>query len=164
MYKVTENRAECLYYKVQHNMIMNTEMHWLRQNLDQTLNPYKRHIPRPLGRTMVCLLWLFWKQIDRILIAPHCILQIWQLISAIKYLGKFEETLKAYRKKHVFRAKWPITCQYVFLYRQYIGARTKKVPYCIRHFWFAVSWWKMLYFNWNFPWYNTYVWYMYILI
>ena len=32
--KVRENRAECLYNMVQYDMIMNTEMHWLRQNID----------------------------------------------------------------------------------------------------------------------------------
>ena len=34
IFKARENRAECLYNMVQYNMIMNTETHWLRQNID----------------------------------------------------------------------------------------------------------------------------------
>ena len=54
-------------------MILHTPLQWLRQNIHQCFSPQNS------GRAMGCLLWGFWKKIDPLIMALHCIIIICHL-------------------------------------------------------------------------------------
>ena len=63
--------VQCRYNAVQYNMIFHTPLHWLMQNINQTLNSQKiLHISRPHGWAMECLLWGFGRKLTVFL--WHC--------------------------------------------------------------------------------------------
>ena len=54
-------------------MILHTSLQELRQNINQRLNPQKTPIPRPDGRAMGCLSWIFCRKLTSALYLQFCV-------------------------------------------------------------------------------------------
>ena len=66
--------VECRYDAIQYSMLLYTLLHWLRQNMNESVKQNKKHpISRSDGRVMgwVAFVWIF-NITDRVLTEPHC--------------------------------------------------------------------------------------------
>ena len=61
--QIKPNTVECRYNAVKYNMILHTSLQWLRQSIDQSLNPQNIFVG-------------IWEKIDRAITASHCMMYV----------------------------------------------------------------------------------------
>ena len=64
--------VKCHYNTVRYNMILLSLLHWLKQNINQTLNWQKTPHTSPSRASYRVSIVRIWEKIDCVITAPHC--------------------------------------------------------------------------------------------